>query len=386
MTQEKSTLGRNDLCWCRSGKKYKKCHLNRNLQKKNNPWSAVESNKKEFHKKKCCAENGAFGPCEGKIVKAHTVSRGSNLTKIAKKSKVMSYNTNISKINKNGGQLIASEIGIGVASTFYGFCSQHDRTLFSCIENEDFIGRPDQCIAIAYRSLSRELYGKDAASHLRETLRDADKGDTITEQVTFQSILDLNHEGNEAARAELKKTHDILTNALANGCVNTLQSMIIKFDNELPFMFAGAWSPFTDLHGKKLQSGYANQLLEQIFISSFASLRSSYICISWVNIENAPGSIIAKQICELPGNKQAEIILQYAVKHIENVFYAPSWFEDLSFLQRRQLDKLAASGIDILGSVPDDDIHFGLGFLLPTTTQVFHSTDVPSTEKREMNE
>jgi hypothetical protein len=25
--QEKVALGRNDLCWCGSGKKYKKCHL-----------------------------------------------------------------------------------------------------------------------------------------------------------------------------------------------------------------------------------------------------------------------------------------------------------------------------------------------------------------------
>jgi len=25
--QEKAALGRNDLCWCGSGKKYKKCHL-----------------------------------------------------------------------------------------------------------------------------------------------------------------------------------------------------------------------------------------------------------------------------------------------------------------------------------------------------------------------
>ena len=25
--QEKVVLGRNDLCWCGSGKKYKKCHL-----------------------------------------------------------------------------------------------------------------------------------------------------------------------------------------------------------------------------------------------------------------------------------------------------------------------------------------------------------------------
>ena len=26
-SDDRSTLGRNDLCWCGSGKKYKKCHL-----------------------------------------------------------------------------------------------------------------------------------------------------------------------------------------------------------------------------------------------------------------------------------------------------------------------------------------------------------------------
>ena len=27
-------LGRNDLCWCGSGKKYKKCHLNSDMAKR----------------------------------------------------------------------------------------------------------------------------------------------------------------------------------------------------------------------------------------------------------------------------------------------------------------------------------------------------------------
>ncbi|MDX8519001.1 SEC-C metal-binding domain-containing protein [Mesorhizobium dulcispinae] len=41
-------LGRNDPCWCGSGQKYKKCHLNRSLQEKGNPWDAVAANKKGF--------------------------------------------------------------------------------------------------------------------------------------------------------------------------------------------------------------------------------------------------------------------------------------------------------------------------------------------------
>lgn len=169
-------LGRNDPCWCGSGKKYKKCHLDRSLQEKGNPWDAVTANKKAFHEKKCCAQDAGLGSCEGKIIKAHTVSRGPNLTKIARRGKVVRYSASPSELTKNGGKLTAAEIGIGDASVFYGFCAGHDRSLFSCIENDPFTGRPDQCLAVAYRTLSREFYGKDAASHLRETLRDADKG------------------------------------------------------------------------------------------------------------------------------------------------------------------------------------------------------------------
>ena len=30
---KKSALGRNDLCWCGSGKKYKRCHLEKDAHK-----------------------------------------------------------------------------------------------------------------------------------------------------------------------------------------------------------------------------------------------------------------------------------------------------------------------------------------------------------------
>lgn len=34
--QHSKSLGRNDLCWCGSGKKYKKCHLEEDERKRSN--------------------------------------------------------------------------------------------------------------------------------------------------------------------------------------------------------------------------------------------------------------------------------------------------------------------------------------------------------------
>lgn len=364
-------IGRNDPCWCNSGKKYKKCHLNRDRQKKWNLWDAVEINKKEFRKKRCFAKGRHLGTCDGSIVKAHTVSRGPNLNKIARAGKVIQYSADINDLTKTGGKLTPKEIGTGVASVFHGFCQKHDRVLFSCIENEDFVGRPDQCLAVAYRTLSRELYGKDASSHLRETLREADKGKQFPERLVWQEILDNYNFGNEAARKELSSTHDKLAGALATDAADALCSLIIEFDGELPFMLAGAWSPITDLFGSQLQLGLTEELLDQVFLSSFAGTDASHLCISWVNVSGAPGQVIADQISRLPREKKADAYLQFAVKHIENVFFSPAWFEALDSEQRAQMDALAVSGIDRLGTIPDAPICLDLNYALPSEARTF---------------
>ncbi|MFV1528953.1 MULTISPECIES: SEC-C domain-containing protein [unclassified Phaeobacter] len=362
---------RNSSCWCGSGKKYKKCHLDRDAQPKENPWAAVDQNRKAFTQKKCCADGVGLGPCEGGVIKAHTVSRGPNLARIAENGHVLHYTASIPEMNKNGGKLSIKKIGIKDASVFHGFCRKHDRELFSCIENEPFTGRPDQCLAVAYRTMSRELYGKDAGAHLRETLRGADKGLQLFEQFMFQKVLDVMNLGNEAARRELKATHDTLRAALVSDQPDVISSLILEFAAPLPFMFAGAWSPFSDFYGSELQVGYADELLEQVMVSSFAGDTHAMICISWRDIDGAPGKVIADQIRALPADQQASACLQLAAKHMENVFYNPNWFEGLDDSPKKQLQLLAASGMDFAASVPSEPIRLDVDFQLATASKSF---------------
>lgn len=360
---------RNAPCWCGSGKKYKKCHFGRDAQPKENPWAAVDVNRKAFSQKKCCAQDVGLGDCEGAVIKAHTVSRGPNLAKIAKDGHVLKYAANIPEMNKNGGKLSVEKIGIKDASVFHGFCSKHDRELFLCIENEVFTGRPDQCLAVAYRTMSRELYGKDAGSHLRETLRGFDKGLNPLQQMMFQKMLDEIDTGNEAARRDLKPTHDALTTALVGARPDALSSVVFEFAGPLPFMFAGAWSPFTDLYGAEFQKGYVDEILEQIFVSSFAAESTTMICVSWLNIDGAPGKVIAEQFMKLPDEKLASACLQFVMKHVENVFFNPDWFEVLDDKQKDRLDQLAADGMDPLGSPPSMPVRLDVDFQLPALTR-----------------
>lgn len=366
-------IGRNAPCWCGSGKKYKTCHMERAKQEKINLWDAVATNKKKFRVKMCFAKDVGLGTCEGKIIKSHTISRSANLDKIAKDGKVICYAHNLSELKKNRESLLPKEIGIGVASTFSGFCSKHDFQLFSCIETEPFVGRPEQCLAIAYRTLSRELYGKIAAGHLRETLQDADKGKPLLTQFLFQELINNIYQANDLANKELRATYEKLIQALGKCRSNVLRSIVIEFDGTLPFMVAGAWSPLTDLFGNQLQKGFEDKNLEQIFISSFWGQDCSKICISWVDRPDAPGKVIADQICMLPQRQQVTACLQLSVKHVENIFYDPTWFRSLPKDQLNQLNILAASGIDIDGSVPTEQINLKFDFALVGTTRISSS-------------
>lgn len=357
---------RNLLCWCNSGKKFKKCHYERIEQPRENLWAAVEVNHKAFRAKKCFAFDVGLGPCKGSIIKAHTVSRSSSLNAISKERHVLQYVAAVPSTIKNSGKLFVERLGINSASVFYGFCKHHDLVLFSCIENEKFTGRPDQCLAAAYRTLSREVYGKDAMSHLRETLRGADKGQTVQKQIALQATLETMQLGNEAARKEIAQTHAALTTALAENRPEIIRSLVLDLDGRLPLMFAGAWSPFTDLFGQTLQTGYIDAMLEQVVFTSFVGTNDDIICISWRASPNAPGEVIAKQVESLPNNQRVDACFQFVAKHVENIFYNPDWFEALSERQRKHIDCLAEDGVDILGSLPSVSIDLNLAFKLPS--------------------
>lgn len=314
-----------------------------------------------------------LGECDGNVIRAHTVSRGSNLSAIAEEGHVLHYTNDVAKMVKNGSKLTIEKVGLKNASVFNGFCSKHDRELFSCLENETFLGRADQCLAATFRTMTRELYGKDAASHLRETLRSGDKGLHPRQQALYQQMLEDADKGNAAARRELTATLVALTKAMSSGNTDSLGFVVLEFETDLPFMFAGAWTPFTDLYGGELQIGYLEALLQQVCFTSFATSEGTMICISWSDSMDAPGKIIAEQIRALPSEQQASVCLQIVTKHIENIFFKPSWFEALSDEQREQLDLLAFDGMDARGLVPSIPLRFDIGFGLPLAAKVIVS-------------
>jgi len=74
MKKPKKKIGRNDPCWCGSGKKYKRCHYGRESMDEQNPFFSEKQIIKNFSKKYCLHPNASENECKGEIQDSKTIS------------------------------------------------------------------------------------------------------------------------------------------------------------------------------------------------------------------------------------------------------------------------------------------------------------------------
>jgi hypothetical protein len=176
-------IGRNDPCWCGSGKKYKKCHLNREDEEPIQPWQLDKGLKRVLAARQCLAPDPWKQDCSPQIGRAHTVPRSGSLAKIARDGHVYSFRFSVQGLLKASGALRPELVGINQASTFTGFCSEHDRAIFAPLETMPFTATPEQCFLLCYRAVAREIFTKQAgASMAHQYGRVMDRGKPVAVQ------------------------------------------------------------------------------------------------------------------------------------------------------------------------------------------------------------
>lgn len=114
--------------------------------------------------KKCRFKGCVFSDksnCSKKPIKAHSIQKNKILKHISINGKVISGD-----IQKTLFTQEFEEVGINSASTFFGFCNYHDTSIFSEIENQDYIESQEQNFLYAYRACALEYVKKIEASCL----------------------------------------------------------------------------------------------------------------------------------------------------------------------------------------------------------------------------
>ena len=337
-------IGRNKKCWCGSGKKYKRCHDGRENEAPISKGEAINYSQKNALRECCYVPADLKHECSQKIINAHTVSKSGSLKEIADESNhVLGLKISLSNIMKNEGKLVPEKIGINKASTFKGFCSIHDKSLFSCIEDREFVGDDEQCLALMYRPVAKELYAKEGALNITEFVKNSDRGKHPLNQMYIQNFIANQQEGLKTAIVELSEFKSKIDDQLLGKSVGNFSHLIIDSTSPMPVAVSSVVEPTIDFDGNLIQNLHdLNIVGEHLVFNSFSSDGKGYVIFSWSKTSTKVLKFI-NSVLALEPNKIFSALIRFFFGVAENTFTSPVWWNGLSDEQQYRIKSLIMS-------------------------------------------
>lgn len=357
-------IGRNEKCWCGSGKKYKHCHLGREKASPPKLSDIIKHHNKTFNKKTCLCPDGWKTNCDGAIVKAHTVSK-KMLKKIADSGHVYGLVKDLGALVRNDGQLIFEKIGIQKASTFTGFCEKHDREIFKPIENKPFVITEEHMFLLAYRALSYEIFTKKAALENIPFMHQMDAGKTTHEQFALQEFVKSCKLGFEAGMKDMRFIKASYDNILISKEFSKIKYYVVRIADLPCLMYSGCIYPTFDFHGNRLQKlACVNLKCEGISVSIIANDENEGMFVfAWIGKDNGPCDKFIHSFDILSPYAKAQAIIRFGFEFIENKYLNIGWWDDLDAnvkdaLNSRQHSATSFSSERKEDCLADDGLHY----------------------------
>lgn len=325
-------MGRNQPCWCGSGEKYKRCHLNREEGEEIKPWEIEHSFKKAFGAKYCSVPNTLKNECNGNVVRAHSVSKSMNLKKIERNGHVYAFIPSIKNLIKCHGLLRPELYGINKASTFTGFCAYHDKQIFLPLEDQEFVGSKEQCFLLAYRAHAREHFTKKCSSELLDFIKQLDRGESPLEQIYIQNMASAYSSGTEAGVRDGIIYNNKLEAILTTRNFTNINAYIINFKKTPSVLCSAGIFPEYDFYGNHLQDVFDLEATHDLLtFSTIVTKNGGAAVFTWLNDIDSKGNC-EKFINSLKAINQDKItssLIRFFFEFCENIFMEPKWWESL---------------------------------------------------------
>ena len=343
-TRKKHNPGRNDRCFCGSGKKYKQCHLGREKQPKLGRHEANSRYAKLSQKGQCLHPDAGTTTCSRGIIRAHSIQRNGGLTHIARDGHVFNLLIHSSKLARKHQELTDEphKVGIREASTFRGFCSVHDNELFAPIDDKPFVGDVGQILLLGYRAVCHELHSKLFARDLDEQLREFDKGQSKWYQRIYQDALSARDSGIVVSINELEEAKVFYEKAIFENSHAEISYFCAFFDRRPEVLCSGVTQAVYDFCGEKLMDlGDLNLPADWLSIALIASGDGGAAVISCPSSHKNSVKVLST-LDELNVEELPHAIVRFAFEFFENTYISPDWWDGLDdemkvSLKKRQL-------------------------------------------------
>lgn len=351
--------GRNELCWCGSGREFGDCHLGREAQAPLAPGAISNSWRKSLNSKGPCLHPDAGTSCSGKIVRAHSVSKRF-LRTLAEDGHVLWPRISWLEDGTPGARV--ERLGLARASTFSGFCGVHDKELFAPFEDSPFAGTPHQCFRMAYRAVCMELYWKRGSLSAMRHLKESDRGLPLSDQRAFQASLGSWESGFRKSLGEFENAKRRYDAVLESRDYSDLRFHIVDLGGEPHMACSAAIYPDCGFGGEVLWDDAPDVVPDLMTIHCFGTGGRGYFAFVWNGEAHARCSRLVDSFQALPAPAHPEALIRLILGFCENVYVRESWWNTLDDELRVSFTRLLLRGTPAVPRTSHGLLNDGLGY------------------------
>lgn len=345
--------------------------------------------KKEFNIAMATIRNGAklklcLHPhkqdCKVPIIDAHSLQRQGALKILEHEidNNRFLYSFTEREHNSKHNFLDFKKVGRKSASTFNGFCTFHDTTLFKTIENDPEITNIDSdehCFLHSYRSFSHSYHRKHEELNLYET--DDEKVRKLLIKIHGERSLEYMKEAVEIAVNDLVEPKRILDEYLINNNFSSLQYLVFEYDYTIPIACAGSTSPSFFPNGETFNHSIdPNFKYENVFTTILPFNSRSVIILSAL-----PEDKQAIKYLDMIDSIKYELEQQKALSfHVlsgaENAYLSPQFYDKKSIEWKKAFCNLIDQSASPYTPIIQKDANFGYNFFSRSDSIKISSTNL----------
>lgn len=331
---------KNELCPCGSGKKYKSCCFNakdnksnineKNLNNDGYINHCIMNMYKKTDFKTCIYPDNS--KCKGGIINAHTLQNNYVLSQLSVDEHVI---VSVPVVDKFGVKIEFKRISKNKATTFMGFCKEHDDKIFAPIEKKCYTGEKQQNFLFAYRAFAQEYHKK---MRMMTSLKNIVKNKpSLTKIEDFVA----NYRLRELDIFDIKEYKKIFDKSLIEENYDILESITFKLDKQYDFAVTTMFTLSTDIEGNCLNDiySYAFVRMKSCFITIIPLGGETLILLSWLKEDSSIFEEYKKQLNNLTEDQLKIYINNLIPMYTENIVLSPRLWEKLTPYSRKELEK-----------------------------------------------
>lgn len=325
-------IPRNEVCpFCDSGLKYKKCHANSELFiSEQIATYGIYNKAKKKGEIKHCIHPQAGNSCNGNAIGAHTISRARILEELAdainEQQQVKMLNLRFEKGTNVKPCFSMEDIPITKATTFTGFCSNHDKIFIEPLDKANYeLGNSKQEFYYAYRAFAFD-YHKLLESIQNNRFYGA--RDFRLKELSFDLIQSL-----QKGETNFLHYKSIFDEGLLNEEFNDINTIAYEIKQKAYFATSAAFFIQHDIYGEKFCNDDTFILL---IINIFPQGDKTYVLLSTFCKDHKYLNNFKQQLTELSEREQVTFINNFVPLYCHrNLVISPSFWDGLAIESKK---------------------------------------------------